>query len=154
MTGCHLPVGSIADYDRREAVRAGVAATLDDAWERAAAIRAELEAVYSAASGDDKIAILNDYNSESAVRIADRHCEEVRRQLWAFGNVHESLWAIPGTTETIHIGTKGQRRGYGYVKATHSIIIEPGRSPGAYEMDMIAEEAIAAIAPPVMLLAA
>jgi len=154
---CRYPVDSAADYDRRETVRAGLVAQMDRAYAEAAEARAEGEAAYAAASDDDRCAMLNASDPENNpasryeyVRAADRRCEALRNDLYAFGHCDENCWAIPGTAETIHVGTKGPRRGYD-VKPAHSIVLEPGRAPGSTELDALAGEALAAVAGPVDL---
>lgn len=130
------------EYQCREDLRDHISAAHTAAWEAASEARI---AANDGASEPGFYDSLHEYLAP--VREAEQRASELNRALWQLGTVHRDCWAIPGTDAVIYVGTRNQRHGYGHIEAAHSIVIKPGRAPSEYELDLIVAEAIEAVAP-------
>jgi hypothetical protein len=142
VAGSRLAADNLSSHEARELVRDYTVASFDDANQAA---RERRDAANTAAREPGY-----DWNAPpreammALVREADEEVSRISRAMWALGTTHESRWRRPGCAETIHVGTEGPRRYHDMPKPDQAIVIKPGRAPSGYELDLIAEEAVAA----------
>jgi len=130
------PALSAAEHDARDRLDADLA----EAWEAVRAAEAVADADFrDFTDGADLAEIL------APVHAGRERERDIRDRLFALGYVDATRRAFPGSVETLHVGTRNARRGYGCVKLTHSIVIEPGRAPSPAELDAMADETVAAL---------
>jgi hypothetical protein len=143
------PALTAAEYDAREAERDRLDVALAEARATIYAAAATADADYrDVTDGADLSEIL------APVHAAHERERDIADRPFALGHVDETRWALPGSAATVYLGIRGARRGYGYAKPTHLIVIEPGRSPSPTELDALADEAVAALSADSLPLAA
>lgn len=129
---------STFEYDKQVTIADTTRRAFDEACLAAQEARERFEEEWCNMTSEEQLAIINDY----AYVELDRRRDALQKELYHFGHVLENLWYRPGSTETIHVGTKSASRAY-HMTPTVSIIVKPDMAPSEQELDAFVTKAIA-----------